>query len=306
MRFFENTNFDFVGARKKAYIFSGTLILISILALAFRGLELGIDFTGGMEFIVQTNEPLQTNKVRQALGEVLEREPEVKDYGTDQLLIRTPPSGTIEEMQARVQQVFQQRFPESSPTIVQSNMVGPRFAADLQQGALYSVIGSVIIILIYVWIRFQLRFGLGAIIALVHDTTITIGAFALLHGIVPFSLTVDQTVIAALMTIVGFSINDTVVVFDRIREYMNLFKTEPLGVVINRSINTTLSRTIITTGTILMVLVVLFIFGGEVLRPFAFALLVGMTIGTYSSIFVASPIVLELGERERVRAAARR
>ncbi|HET6566829.1 MAG TPA: protein translocase subunit SecF [Rhodothermales bacterium] len=306
MRFFEKTNFDFIGARKKAYIFSGTLILISLISLAFRGLQLGIDFTGGMEFIVETSEELGANQVRQALGTALEREPEVKIYGQDQLLIKAPPTGEITEVQARIQQAIRQAFPGSNPTILQSNLVGPRFAADLQQGAIYSIIGAIIVILIYVWIRFQLRFGLGAIVALAHDTIITVGAFSLLHGIAPFSLTVDQTVIAALMTIVGFSINDTVVVFDRIREYMVLFKTEPLGEIINRSINTTLSRTIITTGTILMVLIVLFIFGGEVLRPFSFALLVGMTIGTYSSIFVASPIVLELGEHKRHKAAARR
>lgn len=305
MRFFEHTNIDFVGSRKMAYIFSGTLILISLVSLAFRGLELGIDFTGGMEFIVQTTEPLAANEVRQALGTTLEREPEVKVYGRDQLLIRTPPAGDIAQVQARIQQAIQQDFPNSSPTIMQSTVVGPRFAADLQQGAIYSMIGALIVILIYVWIRFQLRFGVGAIVALAHDVIITVGAFSLLHGIAPFSLTVDQTVIAALMTIVGYSINDTVVVFDRIREYLVIFKTEPLGVVINRSINATLSRTIITSGTVLLVLVVLFIFGGEVLRPFAFALIVGMSIGTYSSIFVASPVVLELGEHEH-RVAVRR
>jgi preprotein translocase SecF subunit len=162
--------------------------------------------------------------------------------------------------------------------------------------------GSLLVIFVYILIRFEWRFGVGAVTALFHDVLITLGIFSMLHGYVPFSLQIDQTIIAAFLTIVGYSLNDTVVVFDRIREYSGLFKAEEYESVVNRSINNTLSRTIITSGTTLLVVTVLFIFGGEVLRGFAFALIVGILIGTYSSIFVASPVVVEL----RSRASARR
>ncbi|HMB92238.1 MAG TPA: protein translocase subunit SecF, partial [Rhodothermales bacterium] len=165
------------------------------------------------------------------------------------------------------------------------------------EGAIYAVLGSLLVIFIYILLRFEWRFGVGAVAALFHDVTITLGLFALLHNIMPFSLQIDQAIIAAFLTIVGYSLNDTVVVFDRVREFTNLFKTEAYGTVVNRSINTTLSRTIITSGTTLLVVVTLFIFGGEVLKGFAFALIIGVIIGTYSSVFVASPIVVELQKR---------
>jgi len=145
--------------------------------------------------------------------------------------------------------------------------------------------------------RFQWRFGLGAVAALFHDVLITLGIFSLLQGLLPFSLQIDQAIIAAFLTIVGYSLNDTVVIFDRIREFTNLFKTESYTKVVNRSVNTTLSRTFVTSGTTLFVVLTLFIFGGEVLRGFAFALIIGILIGTYSSVFVATPVVVELHTR---------
>ena len=150
----------------------------------------------------------------------------------------------------------------------------------------------------YILIRFEWRFSVGAVAALTHDVIITLGLFSLLHHLVPFSLTIDQAIIAAFLTIVGYSLNDTVVVFDRIREYTNLFKTEAYDHIVNRSINNTLSRTVVTSGTTLLVVITLFIFGSEVLRGFAFALAIGIIIGTYSSIFVASPVVVELRQRD--------
>ena len=150
-------------------------------------------------------------------------------------------------------------------------------------------------------LRFEWRFGLGAVAALFHDVLITLGLFSLLRGILPFSLQIDQAIIAAFLTIVGYSLNDTVVIFDRIREFTNIFKTEPYQQVVNRSVNTTLSRTIVTSSTTLLVVVTLFIFGGEVLRGFAFALIIGIIIGTYSSVFVATPVVVELHRRAPAR-----
>ena len=164
------------------------------------------------------------------------------------------------------------------------------------------MLGSLLVIFIYILVRFEWRFSLGAVAALFHDVTIVLGLFALLSGVLPFSLQIDQAIIAAFLTIVGYSLNDTVVVFDRIREYSNLFKTESYDDLVNRSINATLSRTVVTSLTTLLVVVVLFIFGGAVLRGFAFALILGICIGTYSSVFVASPVVVEL----RARAARAR
>ncbi len=297
MRILENAHFDFVGARSKAYIFSGVLILVGLISIFTRGIELGIDFKGGMEFVVETNNDLSVSEVRSALGATLGREPEVKTYGEGALLVRTLPEGDITQVQTQIIETMQAQFAGSNPQVVRTDIVGPRFANDLKEGALYAILGSLLVIFVYILIRFEWRFGLGAIVALFHDVVITLGIFSLLQGIVPFSLQIDQTIIAAFLTIVGYSINDTVVVFDRIRENANIFKTEAYGSVVNRSINSTLSRTLITSGTTLLVVAVLFIFGGEVLRGFAFALLIGIGIGTYSSVFVASPVVLELRER---------
>lgn len=297
MRILENANFQFVKARTKAYIFSGTLVVLSLLSLAINGLEYGIDFQGGMEFVVVSDSPLEATRVRSALTDDLGAEPEVKTYGENALLVRTLAQGTIDEVQARVVAGLQADFASVNPTIQGRNVVGPRFAEDLKTGAFYSVIGALLVIFLYILLRFEWKYSVGAIVALAHDVIITLGVFSALHGLVPFSLQFDQTLIAAFLTIVGYSINDTVIVFDRIREYNALFKTDNFAKVMDRSINNTLSRTLITSGTTLLVVLVLFILGGEVLRGFAFALLVGIGIGTYSSVFVASPVVLELHDR---------
>ncbi len=303
MRFFENANYQLIPNRKRAFLLSAILLFLSVGSLITRGVELGIDFRGGMEFVVATNTALNPVAVRGELGNALGLDPEVKTFeNVNQLLVRTVAEGSTEEVQNTILTVMRQAFPDSEPTIVKSDVVGPRFAEDLKRGAMYSVLGALLVIFVYILVRFEWRFGLGAVVALFHDVVITLGIFSLLSGIVPFSLQIDQTIIAAFLTIVGYSINDTVVVFDRIREFSNLFKTEPFERLVNRSINDTLSRTIITSLTTLLVVVVLFIFGGEVLRGFAFAIIVGILIGTYSSIFVASPIVIEL----RAQAARRR
>jgi len=303
MRIFENANYPFVQNRKKAYVFSGVLMLLSLVSLVTRGLELGIDFKGGMEFIVSGATEPGATAIREALTPVLGAEPEVKTYGED-ILIRVAAEGDINEVQQQIVETIRQRFPETQPEVVQTNIVGPRFAEDLKRGAIYSILGSLLVIFVYILIRFEWRFSLGAVVALFHDVLITLGLFSFLHGWLPFSLEIDQTIIAAFLTIVGYSLNDTVIVFDRIREYTNLFKTKPFEEVVNLSVNATLSRTIITSGTTLLVVVILFIFGGEVLRGFSFALIVGIVIGTYSSIFLASPVVIELRARASVRRLA--
>ena len=299
MRIFEDPKFSFIPNRQKGYIFSAILLVLSIVSLGTKGLELGIEFRGGMEFVIENVSDLPVTDVRAAVGQELGSDPVVKTYGDTGILIRTTVSGETNAVQGQIMNAFSQSFPGSNPELVSTNIVGPQFAEDLARGALYSIFGALFVIFMYILVRFEWRYGLGAVAALVHDVTIVLGLFSILTGLVPFSLQMDQSIIAAFLTIVGYSLNDTVVVFDRIREYTNLFKTEDFDEIVNRSINATLSRTVITSVTTLIVVTILFIFGGEVLRGFSFALIVGVIIGTYSSVFVASPTVVELQEREQ-------
>lgn len=297
MRIFEDANYTLIPNRRWGYVFSGVLILLSLISLSTKGLEMGIDFLGGQEYVIENVEGLEAAEVRTELGQALGVEPEVKTFnapGTAGLLIRTSVEGETGEIQESILTTIREAFPETNPQVISTNIVGPRFAADLARGAIYSILGALLVIFIYVLVRFEWRFSAGAVAALFHDVTITLGIFSLLSGWVPFSLQIDQSIIAAFLTIVGYSLNDTVVVFDRIREYVNLFKTESYNDIVNRSINSTLSRTVVTSVTTLIVVTILFIFGGEVLRGFSFALIIGVMIGTYSSVFVASPTVVEL------------
>lgn len=297
MRLFENADYTLIPNRRIGYIISGVLLTLSILSLLVRGLSLGIDFRGGMEFVVGNTEGVSTVELRSALTEPLGGQPEVKSYGDTGLLIRASTSGDINEVQETILTTMNQEFSGINPEIEKTNIVGPRFAEDLKQGAIYAVFGALAIIFLYILVRFEWRYSMGAVAALVHDVTITLGIFSMLADVVPFSLQVDQSIIAAFLTIVGYSLNDTVVVFDRVREYVNLLKTERFPVIVNRSINATLSRTVVTSVTTLIVVIILFVFGGEVLRGFSFALIIGVIIGTYSSIFVASPTIVELERR---------
>lgn len=294
MRLFENANYSLIPNRKVGYFISGTLLLLSIVSLLTKGLALGIDFRGGMEFVLANTEELETVEVRSALAEPLGDEPEVKRFGDTGLLVRTSTTGETTEVQNLILSTIQQEFPGTNPQVEKTDIVGPRFAEDLKRGAIYAVFGALLVIFLYILVRFEWRYSLGAVAALVHDVTITLGLFSIFAGVLPFSLQVDQAIIAAFLTIVGYSLNDTVVVFDRVREYVNLFKTEPFDEIVNRSINATLSRTVVTSVTTLIVVSILFIFGGEVLRGFSFALIIGVIIGTYSSVFVASPTIVEL------------
>ncbi|MFB6271766.1 MAG: protein translocase subunit SecF [Salinibacter sp.] len=297
MRLFENADYDLIPNRRIGYIISGTLLTLSILSLLWRGLALGIDFRGGMELVVGGTTDLQTEVVRSTLSKALEEDPEVKRFGDTGHMIRISSSKNITAVENTVLSALQKKFPDHNPAIERTHDVGPRFAEDLKRGAIYAVLGALLVIFLYIMVRFEWRYSLGAVAALIHDVTITLGLFSMLAGIVPFSLQIDQSIIAAFLTIVGYSLNDTVVVFDRVREYVNLFKTESFDEIVNRSINATLSRTVVTSITTFIVVAILFVFGGEVLRGFSFALIVGVVIGTYSSIFVASPTIVELNRR---------
>jgi preprotein translocase SecF subunit len=294
----QNANFDFIGKRRAWYIFSSITLLVGALSLLIRGIETGIDFQGGAEMVVNTAEdapPLGTLGLRQALTPVLGEGIEVKEFGGSRsLLVRTLAAGELETLQQQVLEAVRSAYPEAQPTIEQPYMVGPRFAEDLKRGAILSVLFGLLVIFVYVAVRFEWTYSVGAVATLAHDVFFTLGLFSLLQGVVPFSLTVDQTIIAAFLTILGYSINDTVIVFDRMREYTMLFKSEPFDRIVNRSINSTLSRTLITSGSTVLTTLVLFLFAGDVIRPFAFALLIGVGVGTYSSIAIAAPIVYEL------------
>lgn len=298
MRILQNTHYDFVGKTKYAYLVTGALLLIGLGALVFKGLELGIDFLGGTELVVETAQPIPVEQARSVLTSLFGAEPEVKQYGSPtSLLIRTTANVGDTDMSAfrqRVGSALAEAFPGSDPRPAGGYEVGPRFAEDLQRGAIYAILGSLLVIFAYVMVRFHWTYSAGAVACLAHDVLVTLGVVSLLEGVVPFSLQVDQTLVAAFLTIVGYSVNDTVVVYDRIREFTTLFKTEPFDRIVNRAINSTLSRTVVTGGATLLSLVVLFIFGGETLKGFAFTMLFGILLGTYSSIFIASPVMMAL------------
>jgi preprotein translocase SecF subunit len=301
MRWFETPNFDFNGARKAAYIFSAILFLASLGAILTKGLQYGIDFKGGKEFVLDFENPVSVVDMRSDLSEPLGATPELKLFGSEsEILIRTDNEQPISEVQQIITSTIKELYPDNPFTMIKTDVVGPRFAEDLKSGALQAIIYAIVIIFIYILIRFRnWTFSAGAVAALVHDVVIVLGIFTLMADIVPFSLQVDQAIIAAFLTIVGYSLNDTVVVFDRIRENSNVHKGMDFMPMVNKSLNDTLSRTVITSITTLFVVAVLFIFGGEVLKGFSFALLIGIVLGTYSSLFVASALVVELEARTK-------
>ncbi|MEM1056899.1 MAG: protein translocase subunit SecF [Bacteroidota bacterium] len=299
MRIFENAQYDFWGLRRLGVTISSTLILIAIVALFYPGLEAGIDFKGGTEIVVETDQAIPPTDARAALDAAIGAGTEVKEYGAPtELLVRTTTeTGDASEVSEQVKSAIAAAFPGSNPNDIRTDAVGPRFAQDLQRGAMLAILGSLFVILLYIFIRFDWRYSLGAVAALAHDVLIVLGMFAIINAFTPITLLIDQAIIAALLTIVGYSINDTVVVFDRIREFSQLFKTEPFETVANRAISTTLSRTILTSVTTMIVVLILAFLGGEVLRGFAVSLVLGIAIGTYSSVFVASPIVILLRKK---------
>lgn len=299
MRWFESPNFDFIKAHNIAYFFSGALIVISIVAIATMGLNYGIDFRGGQEFVFEFEEPVNVVELRSELTGPLGTVPEIKLFGSDrEILLRVDTEEDITTMRQTLISNFATIYPGNEVTVQKTDLVGPRFAEDLRRGAIYSIIFALAVVFIYIFIRFKgWYFSAGAIAALAHDVLIVLGIFTIMAEIAPFDVSIDQALIAAFLTIVGYSLNDTVVVFDRIRENSIIYKTMNFTDMINKSLNDTLSRTVVTSVTTLFVVTVLFIFGGEVLKGFAFALVLGVILGTYSSLFVASALVVELQKR---------
>jgi preprotein translocase SecF subunit len=372
MRIFESLNVDFLGKRKFFYVVSAVMLIAGVGSLVVRGLELGIDFLGGSEIVLQFEKPIDIADVRQKVGDIGLGEMEVKTFGDETgALIRTElqqiPEDLYPKVRGKIEETMSAGFPdvgfeavdtaENSITyaldnpdtvdyvvdelfesgfqasvavgkddvprvmvrvgiadwikeqlrekmgdndfdVLREDKVGPKIGEELKWDAVTAIVASLVIILIYLGFRFKFIFAMGAVAALFHDVLVTLGLFSILWGWAPFvNLEIDLTVVAAFLTLVGYSINDTVIVFDRVRENLKIHKTEPLEKLMNRSINMTMSRTILTGGTTMLAVFVLFMLGGEVLRAFSFTLFFGIIIGTYSSIFVASALVLDYAEK---------
>ena len=302
---FKNINIDFIGNRKKFYVISSLLVVLGLGSLFTKGLNYGVDFVGGRTYVVRFDNDINNEDLRENLSAVfvdndgLNYTPQVKTFGDDnQVKITT--SFMIDNNDISTDQVVEAKLNEGLANtgfeyeIMSSQKVGPTIADDIKDAAVWSVIFSLLVIFLYILLRFRKwQFSLGAVSAVFHDVIIVLAIFSAFYGLLPFSLEIDQAFIAAILTIIGYSLNDTVVVFDRVREYMNSYKKKEVLDVINGALNSTLSRTINTSLTTFVVLLIIFIFGGEVIRGFMFALMVGVIVGTYSSLFVASPIMLD-------------
>ncbi len=295
MRFFKKTNIDFMGKRKMWYTISATIILAGFVSLGIKGFHWGIDFLGGTELIVEFSQAPNIGDIRSLMDNSGFPKSELKEYGAPtRLLIRTEQQGEGTSVGDRIKATLNSALPDYHPRVLQEQKIGPKVGQELRRNALLAVISSLAAMGIYVAFRFKFIYGVGAIAALFHDVAVALGMVSILNGMTMYTnFEIDQNMIAAFLTIVGLSMNDNVVIFDRIRENQKIYRTMPLQELINKSLNETLSRTIITSGTIFLITTILFFLGGEVNRGFAFALTVGITTGTYSSIYIASAIVLD-------------
>ena len=288
-----NTNIQFVGRRNLFFIFSAVLVLASLALYGLRDLNYGIDFKGGILIEVRTDGPADLSGMRSTLSGLGVGEIGLQEFGapTDVLIRLQKQEGDESAQQAAVEKV--KAALGGGLEYRRTEFVGPKVSQELFLDGVYAVVAAIIAILVYIWFRFEWQFGLGAVIALIHDVISTIGVFALL------GLEFNLSTVAAILTIAGYSINDTVVVYDRVRENLRRYKTMPLTELLNRSINETLSRTVMTSLTTLLALLALYFLGGEVIRGFSFAMIWGVIIGTYSSISLAVPLLLYMHVRHR-------
>ncbi|MCF7912491.1 MAG: protein translocase subunit SecF [Candidatus Cloacimonetes bacterium] len=304
MKFFGETKIDFIGKRKTAFSMSAFVIIIGIIFMFISGLKYSIDFTGGLSLELEmtpnteSDAVISIEEIRQALKDDGITDAEIQELhdmeGRRLILIKTQVTGEEETQTGftkgdQIVNSLKAKFPNNynpATFVRQQDEVGPRIGEELKGKAVLAIFWALMGIIIYIWWRFEFTFGIAAIAALIHDILITVGIFAI------FGKEISLPVVAALLTIVGYSLNDTIVVFDRIREDIKKFRKQSYAEIINHSINETLSRTIITSLTTFLVVLCLYIFGGSVINDFAFALLIGVVVGTYSSIFIASPILV--------------
>lgn len=325
---FKGLNIDFIGKRRIAYAISGVLILAGIASIVTRGFDLGVDYKGGYSYNIQFtgSEGMTADKLRDGLTQSFGAAPVVKQVDSENTFNVTTSyliSETADDAPQRVMsklhegvsaisgsQVSLEDFSNNETGndkihVISSAQVGPNIADDLKTSSVYAGILALLAVFLYIFLRFsKWQYSVGAIVALFHDALIVIGVFSLLRGLVPFSLEIDQAFIAAILTVIGYSINDTVIIFDRIREFFGLQANKSNDEVINDAINATISRTSMTSFTTVVVVLILFLFGGASIKGFAFALLVGILVGTYSSIFIAAPILHDLATNLRVARAS--
>jgi SecD/SecF fusion protein len=305
---FKDSAFDFVSKRRLYYTISAIIIGAGIVSILLKGFGLGVDFKGGRTYVVRFEKGVSTDAVRDALTGTFGHAPEVKTYGnlgveqlritTDYLVDQTTPESDKQaetRLKAGLAKV-------GKADVLSSSKVGPTIADDMIWSSLKAILLGILVVAGYIFLRFRkIGFVYGAVVAVTHDVLMILAVFSIFNGLLPFNLDVDQAFVGALLTIMGYSMNDTVVVFDRVREYLrdNKQKRESIATIINNALNSTLSRTAVTGLSTLLVLIVLFIFGGETIRGFSFAMLIGVIVGTYSSLFVATPIVVDTLTREQ-------
>ncbi len=295
MRFFGKTNIDFMGKRRTWYMVSLSVIVVGLISLAIKGIDYGIDFLGGTELIVHFSQAPDVAEIRSMMDNSGFPAAEIKTYGEpNKIVIQTSIQGEGTTVADQINNALQEKFPDRDPRILEQQKISPKISSELRRDALFAILFSLIAIMVYVGFRFKFIYGIGAVVALFHDVLVTLGVLSLLDGLTPFTnFEIDQNMIAAFLTLVGLSVNDTVVIFDRIRENQKIHRSLSLMEIMNKSLNETLSRTIITSGTVFIVTIILFLFGGEVNRGFGFALTIGIITGTYSSIYIASAVVLD-------------
>ena len=324
--FFKNFHFDFLGVKKYTYIFSSLVVVVSVISLSTNGLNYGVDFVGGRTFQVRFEKPVSAEEVKQELVKVFDGSAEAKIFGKDnQLKITTKykvaEAGT--EADKAVNQIlydnlkkhfdanmtydkFVNSYDGKKLGILQASKVGPTVADDIKTNSYWAVIGAMLIVCLYLFISFRKwQYSLGAIAAVAHDVIFVLGIYSLLWKYMPFGMEIDQHFIAAILTVIGYSMNDTVIVFDRVREYLGGKAKGNFNSIVNQSINSTMSRTINTSLTMILVLLIMFVFGGESIRGFIFAMLIGIVVGTYSSLFIATPVLVDTisdAEHKRIEA----
>ena len=313
---FKNLKINFIGNRKPYYIISAILIVIGIGSLLYRGLDQGVDFTGGRNYIIELDKPVNNVEVAASLENTLGERPKVITFGS-QNKIRISTQYKINEDDPAIDEEIQNKLYEGLKPMLGKDVtyeqfntknwlgtqkVGPTIADDIKRQAVIAIFFALVFMFLYILFRFRnWQFGLGAVAALVHDSLLILGLFSLFYGAMPFSLEIDQAFIAAILTVVGYSVNDTVVVFDRIREYLREFRKREISEIMNMALNSTISRTFNTSMSTFIVLLTIFIFGGESIKGFVFALLVGIVVGTYSSLFIATPLVFDTIRRDESR-----
>jgi len=319
---FQNINIEFLRKRKIAYIISGAIILGGIASIASIGLKQGVDFKGGRSYVVRFDQTMNATEVANTLKDAFGTAPEVKTYGSDsQLKITTVYKIEEEgnEIDEEVQRAlftglnqyltegtsyddFKPGFEKNGNAIMSYIKVEPTIADDIKTSAIYAVFGSLLIVFLYILLRFRkISFSLGAVIAVFHDVLIVLGIFSILYKFMPFDMEIGQSFIAAILTVVGYSLNDTVVIFDRIREFAGIHTKWAYSEVVDKALSSTLGRTINTSLTTLLVMLAIFTFGGDSIRGFMFALIIGVVVGTYSSLFVATPIMYDTSKKQEAK-----